>query len=251
MGKWKRRGYSRQAYESSKPGKRGNDYYVAMHAALTNSPMWHALTGNQRELYRFCLSRFRMKPRPSEIYPDCEAFQGDGVFFMNWAIVKAIGLYGSRHTFYQDITRLAECGLVVCLYNGKTQGKKSVYKLAGPSESLGAGPYVALYASMTNSPMWHALTGSQRELYRFCRSQYSTKDKPPEVKGVPTSEMFFMNWAIAVKTGLYKDKKAFYRDVKSLVSHGFIEHLPGGDEVGKKSVYRYSSQWWKNEGSEK
>ena len=123
----KKKGYGRKRYESMKPGTGFHDSYVAMYASMTNSPAFIALTGNQRELYRFCRSQLYTKNKPRDDFPDCEAFQPQEVFYMNWGIAKATEPYKDQKTFRKDLKRLIEVGFIECLYDAKKSGKKSVY----------------------------------------------------------------------------------------------------------------------------
>ena len=123
----KKKGYTRKRYESMKLGAGFHDSYVAIYASMANSPAFIALTGNQRELYRFCRSQLYTKSKPRDDFPDCEAFQPQEVFYMNWSIVKTIHLYKGPKTFRKDLKRLVELGFIECLFDGEKTGKKSVY----------------------------------------------------------------------------------------------------------------------------
>ncbi len=135
----KKNGYIRESYESGIPGNGLHDTYVAMYTSMTSSRAFHALTGNQRELYRFCRAqKYNRDNRPGKVYPDWKECQFDTVFFMNWGIAKEIELYKSKNTFYKDLQRLIEIGFIECLYNGKTSRNKSVFKYSGKWRNYGS-----------------------------------------------------------------------------------------------------------------
>lgn len=125
--------YSRTSYESAKPGNgtgSKGDAYTNLYASMTNSAVWHSLTGNQRELYRFCKSQWSAKQRPSDQYPLWEAVQDKAAFYMNWALGQTLGIYRSENTFYRDLRKLEETGLIECLLKKPRTGIKSVYRLS-------------------------------------------------------------------------------------------------------------------------
>lgn len=242
----RKKGYSRKSYESARPGRGAHDAYIPLHASMTNSQEWRALTGNQRALYFFCrFQRYDLdRPKPGAAFPLCEEFQRREVFFMNFETVKDEGLYKSRATFYKDMRALVAGDFLVCLYDGKARRQKSIYKCSdawNQDRTANGDPYTALYKTMLTSKAWKSLNGNQKELYRFCRAQLYAKKKPPNVK--PGKPPFFMNWKIGAAAGLYATEKTFYKDLDRLVKTGFLDCLYNGLNDRKKSIYEYSDRW--------
>lgn len=137
--------YQRKPYESAKPGSghgKNGDPYVALYASMTNSRAWHSLTGNQRELYRFCRSQISAKQKPCSEFPDYEPYQDDAVFYMGNALGITLGLYAARNgkisnTFYKDLRVLEERGFIDCLINRRKSRKKSIFRFTDRWKTYG------------------------------------------------------------------------------------------------------------------
>ena len=96
---------------------------------------------------------------------------------------------------------------------------------------------------MLLSDAWQDLTAQQQALYVVCKAQlYAEKKKPVE-----NDELSFtMNRHKFVEVyKLYSDgnKAGFYRDMRSLINHGFIVCVLSGRITREKSIYRFSSAW--------
>ena len=118
----------RQSYESNKPGTAGHDYFVQLYFSQRHSVAYRLLTGNQRELYIFCREQeYNALNNPSKEYPSWKAGKRKKAFFMNWGLVQEISLYRSENTFYKDLQKLIDVGLICRIFNGKPYRKKSIY----------------------------------------------------------------------------------------------------------------------------
>ncbi len=108
-----------------------------------------------------------------------------------------------------------------------------------------------IYESMLLNDAYLDLIARQRQLYVVCKSQWWGKRKP--AKDYPdmgySDDCFYLNQAQVLKYGLYTPKSisTFYKDMKILISHGFITCISPGNLYGKKSIYEFSSKWqtWK------
>lgn len=111
-----------------------------------------------------------------------------------------------------------------------------------------------IYESMLESEAFMDLTKNQRLLYVYCKKQYYGKRKPqrdyPDIEEFKSEECFYFCLSMAERYGLYtrKNKGQFYKDMKALVSHGFIDVVSNGKYTKSKTVYRYSYAWklWKH-----
>lgn len=102
--------------------------YIRMYTSMTTSLAFLSLTGNQRALYMFCrFQEYNKENKPRKVYPNLKLGNDFKLFFMNWDLVKTIGLYKSENTFYKDLKRLIELGFIECLYYGKPGGNKSIF----------------------------------------------------------------------------------------------------------------------------
>ena len=100
-----------------------------------------------------------------------------------------------------------------------------------------------IYESMLLSAAWFDLKASAQVLYLACKSQYySEKHKP-----ISDDKLCFtMNqgkWADKYKLYRKENAKAFYRDMASLIEHGFIDCVESGANTRTKSIYRFSDRW--------
>ena len=113
-----------------------------------------------------------------------------------------------------------------------------------------------IYESMILSPAFMDLTSKQQVLYIFCKAQFYGKRKPgkdfPDEPRLQSDDLFYLNWDLVCNHyRLYGEKSRghFYKDMKSLSGHGFIEIVVNGKAQHRKNVYRFSSGWkvWKAE----
>lgn len=120
----------------------------------------------------------------------------------------------------------------------RTPYQKKLFESTGVSHDVSAN----LYASMLTSPAWMDLSAQQKTLYVYCKLQlYGERRKPTDD---PTT--FTMNrgkWCETYR--LYKpgNERAFYRDMASLIEHGFVVCVESGACTRTKSIYRLSSMW--------
>lgn len=115
--------------------------------------------------------------------------------------------------------------------------------------------FTRIYESMLKSPAFMDLSKNQRLLYIYMKAQWIGKGRPgakDEYKNIPEAQgndKFFFNLATAEKYGIttQANHREFYKDIKALVSHGFIEIIASGKVNRKKSIYKYSDKWktWK------
>ena len=123
---------------------------------------------------------------------------------------------------------------------------------------------VNISMSMLTSAAYCDLTARQRQLYLIAKAQFFGAVSRP-AKDYPDIEQyqlyqgrgyFYLNHALVSDVfKLYpkSDHKAFYRDVKELESHGFIERVSNTDRqtVDKtnkqRTIFRYTESWkdWK------
>lgn len=106
-----------------------------------------------------------------------------------------------------------------------------------------------IYESMLLSKAFITLTNKQQILYIYCKSQYYGHKKPekdfPDDERLKGADFFYLNWSTVKKYGLYKDSmhSNFYKDMKVLCEHGFIENVCSGQKRKTKTIYRFSSNW--------
>lgn len=132
-------------------------------------------------------------------------------------------------------------------------GRKHKRYAPQPYESAkGAGDtYAQIYESMLTHPAFLGLTYRQRFLYVACRAQLYGKKKPRNTEGyreIPElcrDEVFFFGLDDAFRYGLATERnhQKFYRDLKALVTAGFLDKLADGARGKGRAVYRLSSRW--------
>lgn len=124
--------YKRKPYESARPYGHGHDRYIALYESMYTSPAWKELKPRQKILYLYCRLQPWATKTPGKDYPMYEAYQQPEVFYLNWAKVRAAGMYTrySNKAFYDDVKALCNVGLIECLFNGRTYRQKSVYRLS-------------------------------------------------------------------------------------------------------------------------
>ena len=107
-----------------------------------------------------------------------------------------------------------------------------------------------IYRSMLLSPAMKDLSSKQFELYVCAKSEYygaSAHDKDgfeDEYRNDP--RYFTMNFGKFKKTGLYgmyTNKESFYKDIASLINHGFIDCEIDGYSTRSKSLFKFSDRW--------
>ena len=126
----------------------------------------------------------------------------------------------------------------------KTSKSKREYR-PKPSESTGSkgDTFARLFESKTLSTAWIDLSASAKVLFMTCSAQpYTQKPKPNPAN----DQRFYMNQSLWLhKYHLYSKANlgGFYRDMNSLVNHGFICCIENGANSRTKSVYEFSDGW--------
>ena len=128
--------------------------------------------------------------------------------------------------------------------------RKKRYK-PKPFESTGSSNDTSanIYESMLIHPAFLGLTKNQRLLYIYLKAQYYGKRKPgrdyPDEERLQGETLFYFSHETAVKYGLCTKagKTELYKNIRALVSAGFIEIVVSGRASKKKSVYKFSSRW--------
>ncbi len=127
---------------------------------------------------------------------------------------------------------------------GRKRGyDRKPFESAKPGSS-GHDRYVGLYDTMTCSPAWRDLSGNQRDLYRICKSQYMKKGpakRYPDYKPYDRDEVFSLSWDM-VQEDAPQRETTFYRDMKVLEKHGFINVLEHGG-YNRVTIYELSDKW--------
>lgn len=116
--------------------------------------------------------------------------------------------------------------------------QKKAFESTGASNDTSAN----VYMSMLLSNAWRAISAQQQRLYLYCKAQYYAEKHKPDGDNM----CFTMNqskWADLY--GLYErsNAKGFYRDMSSLIEHGFITCVSCGSTTRTKSIYRFSDMW--------
>lgn len=100
-----------------------------------------------------------------------------------------------------------------------------------------------IYGNMLTSPAWLDLTKPQRVLYIVCRDQGYRPH--PRLTGMAEDDSLFnMNRGLYAKYyKLYSEHNSrdFIKDMRALVSHGFISVIER--HARKKNIYAYSDKW--------
>lgn len=101
-----------------------------------------------------------------------------------------------------------------------------------------------IYHSMLISEAWKSLSAKQKELYVCC------KDRKYQEKNHPDGDesLFYMNkylWSEIYQIYSPSDGKGFQRDLRALISYGFIRCVKSGANTRTKSVYQFSAMWKK------
>lgn len=98
------------------------------------------------------------------------------------------------------------------------------------------------------SPAFRDLTGMQVRLFLIAKIQEFASGKARPMVDFPnqgfTERYIYLNYGIVKSYGFYKgDSKGFYRDVKALVDHGFLEVVSEQHYKGERKIYKLSGKW--------
>lgn len=110
-----------------------------------------------------------------------------------------------------------------------------------------------MFESMLRSHAYCDLSDKQRILYVLCKAQYYGKKHPEkDYEEFEGNEYFYLNFGEVVSAyQLYTEKghSRFYKDMKALEEHGFIEKVKSGQNSRDKNVYKFSEKWrnWEEE----
>lgn len=113
-------------------------------------------------------------------------------------------------------------------------------------ESDEGGKFSRIFSDMLKSAPWHDLDAAARNLYVCCKDQFFYQDAHPKItdNAETNKYYFYMNRGMWQKTyDLFKSKATFYKAMKALVTHGFVEVYRSGWNTRTKSIYRYSNKW--------
>ena len=135
--------------------------------------------------------------------------------------------------------------------------KKRVYqKKSFESTGSNSDTSANVYLSMMMSPAWKDLTPRQKVLYYYAKSRLygqKTAEKQslfkqyPDFKAPSNVDIFFsLSIGNVTKDAeLYSETnlQAFYRDLESLILHGFIRCVACGNIARVKTIYTYSDKW--------
>ena len=101
-----------------------------------------------------------------------------------------------------------------------------------------------IYRSMLLHPACKDLTASQFRLYVYCKSELYGKNRhdldgfPAYVREDPAYFTFNKaKWQKDGLYGLYSNSGQFYRDIKALIEHGFIDCVQSGSVVGNRKLH--------------
>ena len=108
---------------------------------------------------------------------------------------------------------------------------------------------IGITTSMMLSPAFLELTPQQRFLYMIAKYQYyNAPDKPCDhsdsdiYKGKAGKQYIYLNIKLTEVFNVYgKNNRGFYKDIKALVSHGFLK--PIERENNQRTIYQLSSEW--------
>lgn len=123
---------------------------------------------------------------------------------------------------------------------------KKSFESTGASNDTSAN----IYMTMLLSKAWKSLSKNQQVLYLYCKAQYYAEKKKPkplyrELTEQEQQQCFTMNkskWQSLY--GIYKsDNGQFNKDMKALISFGFVELVQDGKSSFSKSIYMLSDKW--------
>lgn len=107
-----------------------------------------------------------------------------------------------------------------------------------------------IYESMLRSEAWKDLSSKQQVLYLYCKAQYYGKAKPgsdfPDIPELQGDELFYLNRELVVSEyELYSEgnRTKFYRDMKALEEHGFIQTVINGKRKHTRNIYKFVADW--------
>lgn len=117
--------------------------FAPLTVGLVQSEAYRALNNRQRVLYHHMQLQFYTLNMDSKRFireavskEEWAEYQKANYFVFNWAMVKKggggvyDGLYSNQRTFYGDIVKLAEVGLIEVELNNKLIHKKNLYKFS-------------------------------------------------------------------------------------------------------------------------
>lgn len=98
------------------------------------------------------------------------------------------------------------------------------------------------------SPAYRDLTGKQAQLLVIAKGREFASGKARPMVDFPnqgfTEKHIYLNYGLMAMYGVYKgDSKGFYRDVKALVDHGFLEVVSEQHYKGERKIYKLSGKW--------
>ena len=109
-----------------------------------------------------------------------------------------------------------------------------------------------IYKTMQNHAAWKCLSPTQKVLYLACKAERYGKKKHDldsfgqQYRTDPTVFTFNRSkWKKGIEGSydLYSNQNQFYKDMDSLIKHGFIDCVICGKSTRTKSLYRFSSRW--------
>ena len=122
--------------------------------------------------------------------------------------------------------------------------RKRQQRKAWQRRANGSGQWHPIFNDLLDSPAFHDLRPSAKVLYLYC--QRETHGDAMRDSGTQDERLFYMNRALRCKVHeLYplSDSRGFERDMRELVSHGFVDCLESGLAERKRSLYRLSGRW--------
>ncbi len=104
-----------------------------------------------------------------------------------------------------------------------------------------------IYMSMILSEAWQDLSTKQQNLYLYMKLQYYGQSGKRAVDKEDITKFYFNRalWQNIYKLYARGSENRFYKDVTSLISHGFIICLESGKTTRTKNIYKFSSKWQK------
>jgi hypothetical protein len=108
---------------------------------------------------------------------------------------------------------------------------------------------VQMFETMLTSEAYMDLKVRQRLLYVYVKAQLYGHRKPKqdfkEIDGYDRDDLIYFSWKSAQEYGLYSetDHSTFYKDMRSLMEHGFIEKYADRTSQREKTIYLLSDKW--------
>lgn len=111
-------------------------------------------------------------------------------------------------------------------------------------------PYAIISERQASSPHYKELSGDAVKLFehlKLSRKYYTGTDKTGTSRAINGDCLcFYWNRELAERNG-FKNPNKTLRAMRELVRNGFIEVIENNGNRRKKSVFRFSWQWQKNE----